>query len=69
MLKTPIAAKNFRIRVHWANSAEDLAEEVNSNLDVHPRHAIYGMEYQMAMMPGDDNKHREKHFMAVFFRP
>lgn len=69
MLKTPIAAKNVRIRVHWANSAEELAEEVNSNLDVHSGHAIYGMEYQMTMMPGDDNKHREKHFMAVLFRP
>ncbi len=69
MLKTPITAKNVRIRVHWANSADELAEEVNSNLDVYPGHAIYGMEYQMVMMPGDDNKHHEKHFMAVLFRP
>ena len=69
MLKTPIAAKNVRIRVHWANSADELAEEVNSNLEVHSGHAIYGMEYQLAMMPGNDKKPCEKHFMAVFFRP
>ena len=69
MLKTPIAAKNIRIRVHWGNSAEELAEEVNANLDAYGENAIYDMVYQLAMIPGDDNKHHERHFMVVLFRP
>ena len=69
MLKAPIAARQIRVRLHWANSSEELVEEVNSNLDAYPNHSIYGMEYQLAMVPGEDNKPHEKHCMAVFFRP
>lgn len=69
MLQTPIPAKNIRIRVHWADSAEELAEEVNANLDAHGDNAIYDMVYQLAMMPGDVDKHHERHFMVVLFRP
>lgn len=69
MLKAPIAARQIRVRLHWADTAEELAEEVNSNLEAYPVHHIYGMEYQMSMVPGDDSKPREKHCMAVFFRP
>jgi len=69
MLKTPVAAKNIRIRVHWADSAEELAEEVNANLDANSGNAIYDMSYQLAMMPGDDNKHHERHSMVVLFHP
>ena len=69
MLKTPITAKQVRVRLHWANTAEELAEEVNSNLEAYPNHSIYCMEYQLAVVSGDDNKTREKHCMAVFFRP
>ena len=69
MLKTPVAAKNIRIRVHWADSAEELTEEVNSTLNFYPEHAIYDIQYQLTMVLGDKNTQREKHFMAVFFRP
>ena len=69
MIKTPVAAKNIRIRVHWANSADQLVEEVNSSLGVYSENAIYDMAYQLAMVPGKDNKQQEKHFMAVVFRP
>ncbi len=69
MLKEPIAAKHIRLRLHWANSAEELAEEVNSNLEAYPKHAIYGMDYQLATVPGDDNKLHARHFIAVFFHP
>ena len=69
MLKAPIAAKKIRVRLHWADSAEELEEEVNSNLEAYINNAIYGMEYQVVMVPGDDDKLREKHFAAVLFRP
>lgn len=69
MLKPPIAARQIRVRLHWANTAEELAEEVNSNLEAYPEHHIYGMEYQMSAVLGDDNRLHEKHCMAVFFRP
>lgn len=69
MLKTPIAAKNIRIRVLWADSAEELTEEVNANLEAHSENAIYDMLYQLAMIPGDNNKHHERHSMVIFFRP
>ena len=69
MLKTPIAARQIRVKLHWANSAEELAEEVNSNLEAYPGHSIYGMEYQLAMVLGEDNQPQEKHCMAVFFHP
>ncbi|MFC1932422.1 hypothetical protein ACFLXU_02165 [Chloroflexota bacterium] len=69
MLKSPIEAKQIRVRLHWANTVEELAEEVNSNLEANPNHAIYGMEYQLATVPEADNKPCDKHFMAVFFRP
>ena len=69
MLKTPIAAKNIRMRAHWADSAEGLVEEVNANLDAYGENAIYDMAYQLAMVPGHDNKHHERHFMVVLFRP
>ena len=69
MLKEPIDARKIRVRLHWADSAETLTEEVNSNLEAYPNHAIYGMDYQMATIPGGDKKLQEKHFMAVLFRP
>jgi len=69
MLKTPIDAKQIRVRLHWANSALELTDEVNGNLEAYPDNAIYGMDYRMAVVPGDDNKLQEKHFMAVYFRP
>ena len=69
MLKAPIAAKKIRVRLHWADSAEELEEEVNGNLEAYLNHAIYGMEYQVVMVSGDDDKLREKHFVVVFFRP
>ena len=69
MLKEPIDARKIRVGIHWADSTEGLAEEVNSNLSANPNHAIYGMDYQMAIIPGDGGKSQEKHFMAVFFRP
>jgi len=69
MLKAPIGAKKIRVRLHWADSAEELEEEVNGNLEAYANQAIYGTEYQVVMVPGDDNKLREKHFVAVFFRP
>ena len=69
MLREPIEAKQIRIRLHWANSADELEEEVNSNLEAYPKHAIYGMDYQLAIVPEDDNKLRERHYMAVFFHP
>ena len=69
MLKSPIGAKQIRVRLHWANTAEELTEEVNSNLEAYSDHSIYGMEYQMDMVLGDDNQPHEQHFMAVFFRP
>ncbi|MFC1995413.1 hypothetical protein ACFLVM_00860 [Chloroflexota bacterium] len=69
MLKEPIAAKQIRIRLHWANSAAELEEEVNSNLEAYPKHAIYGMEYQLVMVPEDGKKPRERHYMAVYFHP
>ncbi|MFC2052436.1 hypothetical protein ACFLT4_06885 [Chloroflexota bacterium] len=69
MLKTPLAAKQIRVRLHWANSAEELVEEVNGNLEAHSKHAIYGMNYQVAYVPGEDKELCMKHFMAVFFRP
>jgi len=69
MLKAPIAAKQIRVRLHWANSAEELVEEVNSNLEAYPDYAVYGMDYQLAMVLEGDKKLHEKHFMAVFFRP
>ena len=69
MLKEPIAAKKIRVRLHWGNSTEELEEEVNSNLEAYPKHAIYGMDYQLAMVPEDDNKLHEKHCIAVFFHP
>ncbi len=69
MLKTPLAAKQIRVRLHWANSAEQLAEEVNSNLEAHSEHAIYDMQYHPASAPGEGNEIQVRHFMAVFFRP
>ena len=69
MLKAPIVAKQIRVRLHWANSAQELAEEVNGNLEAYPDHAIYGMDYQLTRVLGGDKKLHEKHFMAVFFRP
>jgi len=69
MLKAPIAAKQIRIRLHWANSADELADEVNGSLEAYSDNAIYGMDYRLAMVPGDDDKLREKHFMVVYFRP
>lgn len=69
MLKTPIAAKNIRVRVHWADSAEELAEEVNANLYAHGDNAIYDMAYQQTIIHEADNKHHERHFMMVLFRP
>ncbi len=69
MLRTPIAAKQIRVRLHWANSPEQLAEDVNSNLEAHAEHAIYGMQYQSAFAPGEGNKIQVRHFMAVYFRP
>jgi len=69
MLRTPITAKQIRVRLHWANTAEELTEEVNSNLEAYPNHSIYGMEYEMAVVLDDDKKAREKHCMAVYFRP
>jgi len=69
MLKSPIAASKIRVRLHWANTAEELVEEVNSNLEAYADQAIYGMEYQMTIVPERDNKLNEKHFMTVFFRP
>ena len=69
MLKIPITAKQIRVRLHWGNSTEELVEEVNSNLEAYPDHAIYGMHYQVATVPGKDDKPHEKHFMAVLFRP
>ena len=69
MLKEPISAKQIRVRLHWGNSVEELEEEVNSNLESYPKHAIYGMDYQLAIVPGDDNKLHARHFMVVFFHP
>ncbi len=69
MLKSPISAKQIRVRLHWANSAEELTEEVNSNLQAYPNHPIYGMDYPFAMVPGPNNKLQERHLMMVFFRP
>jgi hypothetical protein len=69
MLKSPISAKNIRVRLHWAGSAEELAEEVNSNLDTYPGNDIYGMDYQVTTVFGDNTRPHEKHFMAVYFRP
>ena len=69
MLGEPIAAKKIRVRVHWGDSIEELEEEVNSNLETYPKHAIYGMDYQVTMVPGDNNKVHERHYMVVFFQP
>ncbi len=69
MLKEPIAAKKIRVRLHWADSVEELEEEVNSNLETYPKHAIYGMDYHATMVPEDNNKLHERHYMAVFFHP
>jgi len=69
MLKESIDARKIRVGLHWADSAEALAEEVNSNLEANPNHVIYGMDYQMTTATGDSGKPQEKHFMAVFFRP
>jgi len=69
MLKVPIEAKKIRVSLHWANSAEELAEDVNGNLEAYPDHGIYGMSYQLAMVIGEDKKRHERHCMAVFFRP
>ncbi|MFC1939736.1 hypothetical protein ACFLXO_03505, partial [Chloroflexota bacterium] len=62
MLKTPIAAKQIRVRLHWANSAEQLAEEVNGNLEAHSEHAIYGMQYQTACIPGEGKESQVRHY-------
>ncbi len=69
MLKEPVAAHQIRVRLHWGDSAEELEEEVNSNLEAYSRHHIYSMEYKPMAVSGDDGKLCEKHFMAVFFRP
>ena len=69
MLKVPIEAKKIRVRLHWANSAEELAEDVNSNLEAYPDNDIYGMDYQLAVVPGEGKKLQERHCMAVLFRP
>ena len=69
MLKTPIDAKQIRVRLHWANSVDELADEVNGSLEAYADNAIYGMDYRLAIVPGDDDKLHEKHFMAVYFRP
>ena len=69
MLKTPIDAREIRVRLHWANSIDELADEINSSLEAYADNAIYGMDYRLAMVPGDDDKLREKHLMVVYFRP
>ena len=69
MLTSPISAEKIRVRLHWGNTAEELEEDVNGTLEAYPHHTIYGMDYQLSIMPKDDNKLQERHFMAVFFRP
>ena len=69
MLTEPILANKIRVRLHWGDTAEELEEDVNGTLEAYPKNAIYGMDYQLAIMPKDDNKFQERHFMAVFFRP
>ena len=69
MLKAPVAAKQIRVRLHWATSADDLADEVNASLEAYSGNAIYGMDYRLMMVPTDDDKLHEKHFMVVYFRP
>ncbi len=69
MFEKPIAANQIRVRLHWGDSVEELEEDVNSNLESYPKNAIYGMDYQMAIVPGADNKLHARHFIAVFFHP
>jgi hypothetical protein len=69
MFTEPILAKIIRVRLHWGDTAEELEEDVNGTLEAYPNHTIYGMDYQLSVMPKEDNKFQERHFMAVFFRP
>jgi len=69
MLKVPIPARKIRVRLHWANSSEELAEDVNGNLEAYPDNDVYGMNYQLAVVIGEDKKLHQRHCMAVFFRP
>ena len=69
MFAAPVLSKHIRVRLHWGDSTEELEQEVNGNLEAYPGLAVYSMDYQIAMVPGEDDKLHEKHFMAVFFRP
>ena len=69
MFKEPISANKIRVRLHWGDTAEELEEAVNGVLEAYPKHAIYGMEYQLSIVPNDGNKFQEKHHMVVFFHP
>ncbi len=66
MFTAPVLSKHIRVRLHWGGSTEELEQEVNGNLEAYPSLAIYSMEYQMTMVPGDDDKLHEKHFLAVY---
>ena len=69
MITEPISANKIRVRLHWGESIQELEEDVNSNLEAYPKNAIYGMDYQLAVVPEKDNKLQIRHFMAVYFQP
>jgi hypothetical protein len=51
MLTQPILAEKIRVRLHWGNTAEELEEDVNGTLEAYPHHTMYGMDYQLSVMP------------------
>ncbi len=69
MFTAPVVSKHIRFRLHWGDSAEEIEQEVNGNLEAYPDLHIYKMSHKVVVMPGAGKPVKEKHFVAVFFRP